>query len=95
MLMKFIEVFFSFGYLKNSMGVNGNFKRIVMIFLLSVFFNKLNMWENNVRRIFIYINLLYKIVDIIGVVYCNFVSYYNIVIIVKLYVIIIVLKFWY
>lgn len=66
-----------------------------MIFLLSVFFNKLNMWENNVKMIFIYINMLYEIVDIVGVVYCYFVSYYNIVIIVKLYVIIIILKFWY
>lgn len=93
MLMKFTEALPSSGYLKNSMGVNSNPKRKATTFSFSVLFNKLNMRENNVKMIFIYINMLYETVNTVGVVYRHLASYYNIAIIAKSYVTIIILKF--
>lgn len=93
--MKFTEALPSSGYLKNSMGggVNSNPKRKATTFSFSVLFNKLNMRENNVKMIFIYINMLYETVNTVGVVYRHLASYYNIAIIAKSYVTIIILKF--
>lgn len=67
--MKFTEALPSSGYLKIAWGVNSNPKRKATTFSLSVFFNKLNMRENNVKMIFIYINMLYETVNTVGVVY--------------------------